>query len=117
LTYKEGTIRHWGYISQISFDSDIPLLNAINNPLTNLAKKTGQYVDSLFGEGLDYEVAKVIIGHDPLRRKNGIAGVSIEHKVNVKFDENRFFSEAPLPTNVHIKYLEEFEAEIKKGMK
>jgi hypothetical protein len=117
LTYKEGTIRHWGYISQISFDSDIPLLNAISSPLTSLAKKTGQFVDSLFGEGLDYEVTKVIVGHDPLRRKNGIAGVTIEHKINVKFDENRFFSEAPLPTKVHIKYLEEFEAEVKKGMK
>ena len=117
LTYKEGMIRHWGYISHISFDSDFPLLNAVSNPLTNLAMKTGNFVDSLFGESLDYEVTKVVVGHDPLRRKNGIAGITIEHKINVKFDENRFFSEAPLPTNIHIKYLEEFEAEVLKGVK
>jgi hypothetical protein len=117
LTYRDGMISRWGYISQITFYSDFPLLNAISAPLLNLARKTGKAVDSFFGEGLEYEVAKVSTGHDPLMRKNGIAGLTIEHRVNVKFGDNKFFSEAPLPTNLHIKFLEEFEADVLKTSK
>jgi hypothetical protein len=117
LTYKDGMISRWGYISQITFYSDFPLLNAISAPLLNLARKTGKAVDDIFGEGLEYEVTKVNVGHDPLMRQNGIAGITIEHRANVKFGDNKFFSEAPLPTKLHIKFLEEFEVEILKASK
>ena len=52
------------------------------------------------------------IGHDPLTRKNSIAGISIEHRANVKFSDNKFFSEAPLPTDLHIKFLQELEKDV-----
>jgi hypothetical protein len=117
LTYRDGMISRWGYISQITFRSDFPLLNLISEPLLNLARKTGKAVDSFFGEGLEYEVARVNVGHDPLMRLNGIAGITIEHRANVKFADNKFFSEAPLPTNLHVKFLEEFEAEVLKANK
>lgn len=117
LTYSDGMIKRWGYVSQITFFCDFPLLNAISSPLWNLAKKTEKAVDSFFGEGLEYEVAKVSVGHDPLMRKNGIAGITIEHRVNTKFGDNKFFSEAPLTTDLHIKFLEEFEAEVLNASK
>lgn len=115
LTYSDGMIKRWGYVSMITFFSDFPLLNAISSPLLNLAKKTEKAVDQFFGEGLKYEVAKVYVGHDPLMRKNGIAGITIEHRVNVQFGDNKFFSEAPVPTALHIRFLEEFEAEVLKA--
>jgi hypothetical protein len=112
LTYKDGMIRRWGYISQLVFYSDIPLLSLLSKPLQNLSRKTGEFVDSLFEEGLIYDVTRVNIGHDPLARKNGIAGITLEHRANVKFGDNKFFSEAPLPTDVHIKFLQELEEEV-----
>ncbi|MBB5340585.1 hypothetical protein [Tunturiibacter gelidoferens] len=117
LSYTDGMIQRWGYISQITFYCDFPLLNAISAPLLNLARKTGKAVDSIFEEGIEYEVAKVNVGHDPLMRKNGIAGITIEHRANVQFGDNKFFSEAPLPTSLHIKFLEEFEAEVMRANK
>jgi hypothetical protein len=112
LTYSAGMIRRWAYISQIVFYSEIPLLSMLSKPLQNLAKKTGEVVDGIFKEGLVYDVGKVVIGHDPLTRRNSIAGISIEHRANVKFAENKFFSEAPLPTDLHIRFLQEFEKEV-----
>ena len=91
LTYKAGMIRHWGYISQISFDSDIPLLSLLSAPLQNLARKTGEAVSGLFDEKLPYDTSKIIVGHDPLIRKNGIAGISIEHRVDRQFSEKQLF--------------------------
>ena len=117
LTYKDGMIRHWGYISHISFYTDFPLLSSLSKPLQNLAQKTGEVVASLFGENLIYEVAKVNVGHDPGVRKNSIAGITLEHRANVQFGENKFFSEAPLPTDLHIRFLEELEAEVLELLK
>jgi hypothetical protein len=117
LTYEEGMLKRWGFISQLSFFTDIPLLNAVSNPLSNLARKAGEFVEGLFEEGLSYEVSKISVGHDPLMRKNGIAPLTIEHRANVKFGDNKFFSEAPLHTDVHIRFLEEFEGELKESMK
>lgn len=117
LTYKPGMIRHWGYISQISFNSEIPLLSSLSKPLQSLARKTGEAVSGFFGETLPYDVAKVNVGHDPLARQNAIAGVTIEHRASVPFGENRFFSEAPLPTDLHIRFLQELEADVMESMK
>jgi hypothetical protein len=112
LTYSEGLIKRWGYISHIVFYSEVPLLSMLSRPLQDLAKKTGDFVDGNFREGLVYEVSKVVIGHDPLRRQGSIAGISIEHRANMQFSENKFFSEAPLPTDLHIKFLKELEQDV-----
>jgi hypothetical protein len=117
LTYAAGMVRRWGYISQISFNSDFPLLSTVSRPLQNLARKTGEAVSGFFGESLPYEIAKVNVGHDPVARQNSIAGVTIEHRANVPFAENRFFSEAPLPTHLHIKFLEELETDLLESLK
>ncbi|MGB6690631.1 MAG: hypothetical protein WBE76_22565 [Terracidiphilus sp.] len=109
LTYEDDTIRRWAYISQIAFYSVIPLLSALSPPLQNLARKTSSVVDGLFEEGLDYQVAKVIVGHDPLTRMSPIASFTIEHRIARRFADNKFFSEAPLPTDLHIKLLQELE--------
>jgi hypothetical protein len=117
LTYRPGMIRHWGYISQISFNSDFPLLSSLSKPLQNLARKAGEAVSGFFGEALPYEASKVIVGHDPTARKNAIAGITIEHRIDVPFGENRFFSDAPLPTDLHIRFLEELEADALESLK
>jgi len=63
------------------------------------------------------EPAYFRISHDPTARKYGIASLSIEHRVNSLFAENKYFSEAPLPTDLHIKFLEEFEVDVLESMK
>jgi hypothetical protein len=115
FTTDKRTIRHWAYVSQLTFYSDIPLLQALSSPIEHLAQKTGQFVSQIFGEKLTYHPLNFVVGHDPAVRKNGIASFTIQPRLNVNFEQNKFFSEAPLPTNVHLQFLRELEEEAKKS--
>jgi hypothetical protein len=112
LTYKLGMIHKWAYVSQVVFTTDFPLLAGLSNPLDNLGRKITGVIEGYFGEPLVYEPSYVKVGHDPNARNNSIAGFTIQHRVNNRFSENKYFSEAPLPTDLHIKFLQELETEV-----
>lgn len=112
LTYVDGMIRRWAYVSQVTFLTDFPLLRSLSTPLDNLARKTSEQIADIFGEEITYHPMTYIVGHDPRVRKNGIASFTIQQRANTKFDENKYFSEAPLPTDIHIRLLQELEQEV-----
>lgn len=114
LTYAPEMIKHYGYISDLTFYSDVPLLGAACQPLIDLATKTGSALSDIHKEPFDYYPANLAVGHDPLARKNGIAPFTITRRAETRWTENKYFSEAPLPTDMHIAFLEEFEAGIKR---
>ena len=116
LTYTPGMVRKWGYISQLVFYTDFPLLVAMSSPANRLAKKVSSVTEELWN-GLKYQTANLSIGHDPSARKNSIASFFIQHRINSTFDENKYYSEAPLPTHQHLKFLEEFEADVLESTK
>jgi hypothetical protein len=66
----------------------------------------------MWDEPIIYSPASLAVGHDPLTRKNTIAPFTITHRAETKWSENKYFSEAPLSTDMHISFLEEFEAGI-----
>ena len=116
LTYKESQIRRWGHISDIVFQTDFPLLEAISSPFNKLAEKTSKFTEEVF-DGLRYRPTQFFIGHDPDKRKNAIASLTLLHRVNTPHSDNIYFSEAPLPTDLHIQYLQEFEKDIRDSMR
>ena len=116
LSYEETQIRRWGYISGIVFKSDIPLIDVYSAPLQKLAAKTSAVTEETF-DGLKYVPSQIWIGHDPAKRKHAVASFLITHRVNTSFSENEFFSEAPLPTHLHVDFLREFENDIKESMR
>ena len=113
LAYAPGMIKHFGYISDLTFYTDVPILGAACQPLIDLATKTGTALSEIHKEPFEYYPANLAVGHDPLARKNGIAPFVITRRAESKWSENKYFSEAPLPTDVHIALLGEFEAGIK----
>jgi len=116
LSYRPGMIRRWGYISQVVFYTDFPLLASMSSPVQKLAQKVSGVTEELWN-GLKYEPTNLSIGHDPSARKNAIASLFIQHRGNSPFSENKYYSEAPLPTHQHIKFLEEFEADVLESLK
>ncbi len=113
LNYKPGMIKRFGYVSDLTFYSDVPILS-INPALTKLATKISLALSEIWQEPIQYEPHNLAVAHDPMARKYGIAPFSITHRTEARFSENKYFSEAPLPTDKHIALLEEFEAEIKR---
>jgi hypothetical protein len=114
LSYQPSLIRKWAYISDVVFHCDFPLLRRCSPPLENLARKTSGFMEDLF-DGLRYDPYQVWIGHDPEKRKNPIASLFITHRTNTSPSENIFFSEAPLPTHLHLQFLEEFENDVRNA--
>lgn len=114
LVYAPEMIKHFGYISDLTFYSDVPILDAACQPLVDLAAKTAAALSDIHKEPFIYYPANLAVGHDPLARKNGIAPFTITHRAEARYSENKYFSEAPLPTDTHIALLEDFEAGIKR---
>jgi hypothetical protein len=113
LNYKPGMIKRFAYVSDLTFHSDAPLF-AANSAAKRLAEEAGKAVSEIWQEPIKYEPLGIAVGHDPLSRKYGIASFTISYRAEAKFSENKYFSEAPLPTDKHIALLEEFEADIKR---
>jgi hypothetical protein len=114
LTYHAGLIKRFAYVSDLSFYSDVPLLS-VCPALTNLASKTSKALSEIWQEPIQYEPINLVVGHDPLARKYGIAPFSVTRRAEARFSDNKYFSEAPLPTDTHLSMLEEFEIEIKQA--
>lgn len=111
LNYKPGDIKKFGYVSSVTFYSDAPLLEPVA-PISTLAAKTSKLVSEFWGENIKYEGLQISVGHDPLLRRYGIANFFITHRAETKFSEHKYFSEAPLPTDDHLRLLEEYEKEV-----
>lgn len=111
LNYQPGAIKRFGYISAITFFSDASLLN-LHPAVTALAVRSTDELSRIWQEPVKYESLSVRVGHDPTSRKNGIAAFTIEHRGEARFSENKYFSEAPLPTATHWEMLEQYEKDV-----
>lgn len=111
LTYEPEMIRHYAYVSDLSFYSDAPMLS-VSPLLERVASRTSQALSEIWQEPIRYEPLELKAGHDPLTRTWGIAPFQITRRMGHRFSANKYFSEAPLPTDLHIELLEEFEAGI-----
>jgi hypothetical protein len=112
LRYEPGMIRHWAYVSILTFYSESNILALANNPAAKLATKVTGAVSEIWKQPLTFEARAMSISHDPMLLKNGIASFLISPRGDTPYTENKFYSEAPLPTDMHIKFLEEFEADV-----
>ncbi|MFY9792362.1 MAG: hypothetical protein WA474_02395 [Candidatus Sulfotelmatobacter sp.] len=114
LNYAPGAIKRFAYVSDVTFYSDVPILSAACQPLLDLANKTTNALTDIWQESVPCFPANLAVGPDPMSRKYGIASFLITHRAEARFSENKYFSEAPLPTDVHIAFLEEYEAGIQR---
>lgn len=113
INYKPGMVKRWNYLSQLTFTSKAPFTET-SPALGRLADRVTKQVGEITGEALKYELAIVAIDHDPLVRKHLLGRFSIQRRENTPFSEGRYFSDAPLHTDSHIKLLEQFESEISR---
>ncbi len=118
INYSPNSIKRFGFISDVTFYSDVPILD-VNPAVKELGRKCGEVLSGIWQEPLIYEPYTVRVGHDPTARKSTIAPFMIEHRQEARFSENKYFSEAPLPTDMHWSLLEQFENDMasQKGVK
>lgn len=112
LQYRPEMIKRKGYVSQLVFTTEGPLLNLLGDPVTKLSNRVTASLENAIGERIHYEPTGLWIGFDQLTRKMTPAAFSIQRRTDAPFQENKYFSEAPLPTQTHLKLLQEFETDL-----
>jgi len=110
LAYKgPSSIRSWQYSSQLTFRSSALSLTSLSPAVRTLSEGISKAVEDISGEKLPFEPITLTFGHDAMKRKHPYGNFSIQRRENIPFEENHYFSDAFLPTDTHIRLLEQFE--------
>jgi hypothetical protein len=112
LSYDSATIKRFAYVNCVSFYSDVPILANTSAPLTKLSARTSDALSGILQEPIQYEPVNIEVGYDALTRKYGIARFQITRRADIKFSDNTYYSEAPLPTDIHLDLLKQYEMDI-----
>lgn len=108
LSYDDDTIRRKLYLSQLVIRSDMAL-ESLNPRLATFSEKIPPNITG--GQSLRFGIGSIAFWSEPNDAGNHRI-VSVERQLGRPFSENRFYSEAPLQTHLHLGLLEEFEATV-----
>jgi hypothetical protein len=111
LHYRREMVLRRGYVSNLAFYSDVPLLS-VNPILDDFAERVGKIVSGNLKLDCRYEPSTVMISMDPESQRVPASPFSIERRVGTAFSEGKYFSAAPVHTDVHIKLVEEYERSV-----
>lgn len=115
LVFKIEMAKRWQYSSQLTFYSEV-MPSRFPKSLMDLSEQVGLAVRDVMQEELKYEPVSILFDYDQLTRKHPLGPFSIQRRDNTPFSEGKYFSTAPLPTDVHIKLLEDFEELLRLGL-
>jgi hypothetical protein len=87
-------------------------MTGANSAVGKLAAGVAKGVADTIGENLKYDLSILSVDYDQLTRKHPLGRFSIQRRDNTPFSENKYFSDAPLPTDIHIRPLEQFEKDL-----
>jgi len=108
VTFRREMVKRCAYVSNLTFYSDAPIL-CVNPVLDEIGKVATLEVEKNFGRRLEYQPAAVSITYDQLLTKIGTAAFTVQRREGVLFEENKYFSTAPLKTEIHLELLEKWE--------
>jgi hypothetical protein len=114
ITYRPEMIKRRAYVSNLTFYSQTPLLTVLNPTLSRLSDRVGRAVSEIFRRDFEYETTGITVHYDLSLRQIPVAAFTIQRRLQTPFSENKYFSEAPLPTDLHWTLLQEFEAGLVK---
>jgi len=112
VSYQPEMIKRRAYVSSLTFYSEVPLLTSLNPSLTALSDRVGRALSEITGDDFRYEPTQIHAYYDVSRKQFPVAVFTIQRRLQTPFSENKYFSEAPLPTDVHWRLLQQFEAEL-----
>jgi hypothetical protein len=98
-------------VTDLTVISEVPLL-AINPATQRLFNGVSKYVSELLGQPLPYLPSRLAGDFERYPNNIPLAAIDIQRRAETPFSENKYFSEAPLPTEVHYALLEEYERDL-----
>lgn len=111
LVIPEYGIHTTRYLNKFTFFSDA-LVSFGGSPIQHLAESLSHHIAEITGQSRRYEAIRIDIDFDRSELKIPIAPLTIQRRITSPFEQNKFYTEAPLPTDVHIALVEQFETDI-----
>jgi hypothetical protein len=108
LQYKREMVRRKAYVSQVTFYSGVPLL-VVNPHLEALSRKVSEIVSANIRLKSTFAPSGILLAPDPESQTIPVSAFTIERRQGAAYSEGKYFSTAPLPTDIHLSLLEEFE--------
>lgn len=99
------------FLNRFTFFSEA-LVSLGGSPISSLATSLSQQVAAITGQPRRYETIRIDLDFDRSEQTVPIAPLTIQRRITSSFDQNKFYTEAPLPTDVHISLIEQLEADV-----
>lgn len=110
LHFDEEMLGNLRYLSTFLFQSDAPLLTH-SDPINNAARKMAEVRRSITGSVRPYQGIRIDINFDQREHTEPIAAFTIQRLATAPFRSNRYFTQAPVPTDMHIEIVKQFETD------
>lgn len=114
VKYSEGMLRRWAFLSQITYRSDIDI-DELNPALEMLGQNVSNPVNDRTDLAVSFRVSQVTLDYDRTYKHGPISAFAIERRAKTPFEEEKYYSSAPLQTSQHIRVLEELEDALRKN--
>ncbi len=111
-----STFNRYFFLSQVIVEFEAPVANIVRNfeALSGSVRKTFQ---STYGVDNQFQFSSLSIDYDRTvvsdSKLNQLSQFTLERQIDKPFSSNRFFCQAPLRTDDHIRLLEELEKRLK----
>ena len=111
ITFTPEMVYRKRYLSDLVFSTNAPILDGVG-PINNLRTNLSDMMETVLNERLNYAGIRLDIDFERYQRPAPIAPLTIQRRNDYAFSDNTYFSEAPLPTTLHIGLLEEYEKDV-----
>lgn len=111
VVYRPSMLSRKAYVSDLVFRTEVPILNGYS-PLSKLCDRAHAALVEVSRDNVPWQPVMLTMQSEGVPRKPIHAPFTIQRRNEAFFSENKYFSEAPLPTDVHIRLLEQFETDV-----
>jgi hypothetical protein len=111
MRFEEEMLRRTRYLSSFSFFSEAPILTH-SQAMNNAAMAMAELTKSITGQTRKYEGSRIDLDFDHSANRDTVAPFTIQRLGVESFESNRYYTQAPLPTEAHIALVEQFEADV-----
>jgi hypothetical protein len=107
IHYPNDLIQRWAFVSNLVFES-AGELDTVWSGLAQLSERLSAELSEQV-ESKIFKVTGLTLDIDRAKTNPPVTAFTIERRGKTPFSQNKYFSAAPLRTDVHLKILEEFE--------
>jgi hypothetical protein len=108
ITFTPEMIYRRRYLTDLVFTTPAPIIDGFD-AVSKLRTNLSDMMEAILGERLNYAGLRLDVDFERFQRPAPIAPLTIQRRNDYAFSDNTYFSEAPLPTELHVQLLEEYE--------